>query len=231
MRKDRRRHCDPVFTSLVEKGLVSTEKRKSSNVYIPASPDALVALAEERLREAKASVEASKRVADLLKARSGKDAITSAKILIFEGKRAILQMHYDNEVEWRRSLLESGRAWMGFQDAAYLEHYGSWVQHYWQTYGKAKGWEKERLKLFSAEDRVTKRVAEQTFVHAGERRQLRPLPIDFPFSANFWVVGEYVLLLKTRSDPHYALQIRDHVLAENVRVVFELLWKMSEGKG
>lgn len=217
----------PVLNSLVDKGLVSIEERKGANTFIPASPETLVVLAEEELEEAKESLAASKRVAEVLRSSRGRDALTSAKILIFEGKRAITQYLHEIDGELRRSLLERNKPWMGFQDAAFLRHYGDWVVEYWRKFKRAKDWQRDKLKLFSAEDPSTKRVAKETEPFAGERRQLKPLPTQFPFSSTLWIVGEYVVLLKTREEPHYALHIRDEVLADNLGAVFDFVWELS----
>lgn len=216
----------PVLDTLIEKGLVSVEKRKGANIFLPSSPDALVVLAEERLADARAGLEASKKVAEALRSSKGRDALTSAKILIFEGKKVIEQMLYDFDEEWRRSIIERGRAWVGFQDSSFLKHYGDWVVDYWKEYQYAKDWKKDLLRLFSAEDTDTKKVAKEAAPLAGSRRQLRPLPKGIPFSASVWVNGDYVVLLKTRADPHYALQIRDEILAENLYVFFNFVWEL-----
>jgi hypothetical protein len=43
-------------------------------------------------------------------------------------------------------------------------------------------------------------------------------------------MGEYVLVLKTRVEPHYAMLVRDALLAENLAVIFELFWEKTEGE-
>ncbi len=64
---------------------------------------------------------------------------------------------------------------------------------------------------------------------AGDRRQLKPLGTKFSFSVSLWIIGGYLVLLKTNATPHYALQLRDKTLTENVRAVFEIVWRMSPG--
>jgi len=223
----------PVLSSLADKGLVSVEKRKGANVFIPSSPEKLVVIAEEKLKQAEQGVKISKRVAEALQSPRARDAFTSAKILIFEGKRSIDQMLEERTGDWRKSAIEYGKEWMGFQDASFLKHYGQSVIDYWKKYRTHKDWQKDRLKLFSEENEDTKRVAELSESMAGDRRQLKPLPSGSPFSTTLWIIGEYVIVIKTRAEPHYALQIRDQVLAENLATVFEFAWDLAgeEKKG
>jgi len=218
----------PVLETLSQKGLVSVEKRKGASRFIPASPDRLVTLAEERLAEAQASLKVSKQVAEALRSSKGRDALSSAKILLFEGRKSIEQMLYEWEAEWLRSILEHRGEWIGFQDAAFLKHYGKWVIDHWEKYGEAKGFERYSLKLISEETFETKQVGRAASSYAGERRQLKPLPTKFAFSASLWVMGEYVVALKTRTEPHYAIQIRDEVLAENMAAVFQFMWELVD---
>ena len=210
---------------LQHKGFVSLEQRGSVQIFLPASPDTLVFKAEERLAEAQAAVQQAKQVSEMLRSSQGRDAMTSSKVLMVEGREAVRSFLYTWEERWRQSVIELRKPWAGFQDEAFLEHYGDWVEHYWQRFSEAKDRHLDKLQLFSDEQTTTtKKVASRVARTAPGRRHLRPLKGMQGFSASLWIVGEYIVLLRTRSDPHYALQVRDLALAENVRVVFDRMW-------
>lgn len=219
-----------LLDSLVERGLASIERRHGASSYLPASPEALVALAEEKVRAANATLTASKSIAQHLRSASGRDQLSEAKVRLYEGERAIRAMLYDLDGAWRSSVIQTRRPWMGFQDQTFLQHYGQWVVDYWKEYQFAKDRELDRVMLFSAQGPVARRVKEAVGTAAGSRRALRQLPKDFPFTATLWIMGEYVLVLKTRAEPHYAMLVRDALLAENLAVIFELFWEKTDGE-
>lgn len=212
---------------LMEKGLIAAERRSGGNIFLPSNPEALVLHAEGEVARAQQSLKRAKQVAQILNSSGGQDAMTSSKILIVEGKAGVRNLLYAWEERWRDSVITSRRAWTGFQDESFLAHYGEWVTHYWQRFQHAKGTEWDRLELFAEIGPVGRTVAASVAGSAGARRALRPIP-GLGFSATLWVVGEYLLLFKTRSSPHYALQIRDSSLAENVHAVFSNLWASTQ---
>jgi hypothetical protein len=137
-------------------------------------------------------------------------------------------MLYELDGTWRTSLIQARRPWMGFQDETFLQHYGQWVLDYWKEYQFAKDSEHDRVMLFSAQGPVALRVKQEVATAAGNRRLLRQLPKDFPFTATLWIMGEYVLVLKTRDEPHYAMLVRDSLLAENLAIIFHIIWDRTQ---
>ena len=84
-----------------------------------------------------------------------------------------------------------------------------------------------QLRLFQEQGEVSRKIEARIAKIVGQRRKLRPLPGINKFSATLWLVGEYLIILKTQDDPHYALQIRDQLLTENVYAIFDRLWQMT----
>lgn len=196
------------------------------NIFIPSSPEKLVVLAEQKLKTAKAGVAASKKIAAALRSTGSRDALTSAKILIFEGKKAVDQMLYDRCEEWRRSTIQVKRPWVGFQDASFAQNYAHWIVDYWKRFNQYKDWRQDSVRLFSQEGAVEVKLSPNASELAEGRREIKALPSGFPFSASLWVVGEYIVLLHTRTEPPYALQIRDQILADNLAATFEFMWTL-----
>jgi hypothetical protein len=58
-------------------------------------------------------------------------------------------------------------------------------------------------------------------------REVRYLPGHYQFESSTWVMGDYVVVIMTRTEPFYALQIREPALANNLRTVFRILYESS----
>lgn len=212
---------------LQKKGLVALEQQTNVQAYLPASTHTLVALAEERVREAQMGLKTAKQVSEMLESARGRDAISSSKVLIVEGKTAVRAKLQEWAEAWRNSVVATNRPWSGFQDESFLKHYGDTTVAYWKRFKSSKFEAQNVLRLFQEDGEVSRYVDAQVGKIAGERRKLKPLPGVGRFTATLWIVGEFVIVLKTQSDPHYLLQIRDGDLAENIFAVFEILWEIT----
>lgn len=216
-----------VLDRLQEKGLAVLEHGRGVQSYIAASPHTLVSIAEEQLREAEDKLSKAKQLSKLLESSRWRNAITSSKILIFEGKTSIRSMLDEWGERWRDSVVQSGRYFCGFQDESFLKYYGDTTTRYWKNVQKKRDENQHNLKLFQEQGEISDRIEKTVAGIAGKRRQLRPLPGINRFSATLWIAGEYIVVLKTQDHPHYAIQIRDSVLAENVFAVFDKLWQLT----
>lgn len=208
-------------------GLVAREKKTHGSKFIPSSPDALVALAEEKLERARQGVEVSKKIAELLRTRLGRDSLAKAKVQFFEGEKALRAMLYDQVPSWRSSFIKMGSAWFGFQDDSIIKTYGDWVEDYWTRFKNAPDEKKDIVKLFSNSTQIERTFDKKVRPIAGARRNLKPLPSGMTFTATIWVMGEYVTTLKTRESPHEAIVTWDPILSENLSVIFEYLWNVT----
>ena len=216
-----------VLERLKNRGLVSEEKKAHGTNFIPSSPSAIVDLAEDRFRRSKKAVDAARELSKQLETTIGRDSLTLPKVRIFEGRKSVKQMLYDQQDAWRQSILAYKTTWLGFQDDSFLLHYGQWVRDYWSKYKNVPDRERDTVKIFSNATNFEEKFRREVEPIAGQRRQLRPLPAKFKFSGTVWANGEYLVALKTRSDPHYGVQIRDRVLTENVGRIFEFLWDIT----
>lgn len=57
---------------------------------------------------------------------------------------------------------------------------------------------------------------------------MRVLGDEISFESSFWVMGDFVVLIMTRERPIYAIQIYDALLAANLRLIFQLLYKNAQ---
>ncbi|MBX7138385.1 MAG: helix-turn-helix domain-containing protein [Oligoflexia bacterium] len=214
---------------LKEKGLVAQEQQRGVGAFIAAGPQVLVRLAEERLAKSQAALVTAKEVSRMLESARSRDVLTSSKVLIFEGAASVKAALDEGAERWRDSLLASGRSWAGFQDESYVRNYGHAIVDYWERFKDRKYEARNQLRLFQELGPISRQMEKRLENIVGSRRLVRELPGIDSFTATLWVVGEYVIILKTRSDPHYLMQIRDPLLAENFYAVFDKLWQLTEG--
>ena len=70
---------------------------------------------------------------------------------------------------------------------------------------------------------------EQKLRGAYKLREIRALPGDLELKSSLWAVGDYVVIIVTRSKPHYAFQFFDPLLADGLRTLCKSLWKSRNG--
>ena len=123
---------------------------------------------------------------------------------------------YQQSEEWTRSILATDGIWNGYQDHSFVEHYESWIDWYWaQEFSK-----KVELHCFTNDSAIEKKMATKKLT----RRQMKCWG-DSEIASTFWVNGDHVVVIVTRTRPHYLFEIKDKLLAGNLREVFARLWK------
>lgn len=107
--------------------------------------------------------------------------------------------------------------WWGFQDPSFLEENKEWMEHHWDIFPEDYG-----VRMFTNKKLAETKLAKQ---HSSERRQVIYWDKAIDFSATHMVLGDYVLFAMTREHPHYIVEIHDAVMAENLRQLFQGIWK------
>ena len=103
-----------------------------------------------------------------------------------------------------------------YQDHHFVETYREWLDYYWNSMDR-----NERIWLLSNRSPTERRLKNRVAC-----RLIRALPLKYQFSSTVWVLGEYVVTIMTRQEPHYASQLQDSVFAANQRLTFQLLWQL-----
>ena len=119
---------------------------------------------------------------------------------------------------WEESMyLTQHPTWWGFQDHTFVENkdYREWIEWYWSRAPKQYD-----LKLISNDSEIEKKMQ----IKKIERRSVRFWKKDFKFTATTWVLGEYVVFIMSKQRPHYIVEIRDAIYAENMREIFRSIW-------
>lgn len=183
----------------------------------------LVALPPEGLR---ATVERSK--VELTRREATVDAVIDQIGMLGTGKtypvpklrfveeNELSDYLYQNAMKWHQSVLAKDAIWHGFQDHSFLEHYEDWID--W-TLRKFKG-PKYQVRLFSNESQIEERL-EGTITE----RVVKFLK-DSQFTATTWAIGDYLVMINTRTKPFYLVEIHDELMADNMREVFKNLWPL-----
>ena len=124
---------------------------------------------------------------------------------------------YEASPKWNESAVATGETtWWGFQDHTFVEHYEKWIVWYWKHAPKQVD-----LKLFSNDSTIEKHMVEQKLA----KRQIRFWNGDNDFTGTLWITGDYITMIQTAERPFYLVEIRDAVLAHNMREVFRRLWQ------
>jgi len=123
---------------------------------------------------------------------------------------------YKRSDVWHASIMERDGILWGFQDHTFAEHYEKWIDWEWQVGGPKD----LRLRLLSNESSIEKKNTEKGY----SRRQIKFWPSE-SFTATVWVHGDYLILVQTRSRPHYLVEIHDVLLASNMRQFFNGVWE------
>ncbi len=209
-----------VLESLIQKGVVSIEHDKDVTLYLANSPTSLTKMVDsEKENNAKIIKDKEDVAQELLKLVS--PMFTSSnfsipRIQFFEGTKNIENMLYTYEAEWQESISRYDFTWWGYQDTDFVLNYRQWLDRYW-----SKMKPEEKVNLLSNRSEIENKLRGKI-----SRRQIKKLPKGTEFSSTIWSLGEYVIMIMTRQQPHYAFQLKDAVFAANQRTTFQLLWKL-----
>ncbi len=207
-----------VAKELIKKGVIG-EDIAGPVSYLVAKPprelDMLVAREEKTLQKKKTLVGQAIRELEKV-AENTRYAIPKVAFIPQEDIDAYL---YKRTPVWNESLLKYDMTWWGFQDDTFVEHYGKWIDWYWQD-GATKS---IALQLLTNDSEIEKEM---------EKKRYTKRKIKFwggtEFTATTWINGDYVVMIVTSQRPHYLVEIHDATLAHNLREVFKGIWKSLE---
>lgn len=204
-----------LLETLLHKGLISKEQKRGSSLYLVSSLEALPRLVETEREQLKVKEQAAKELCSFLSPVMKVAGYSPPKIQVYEGRKSIDSMLYDNLPLWRESYYRFGdNTLWGYQDPTFVESYLKWHHYMWQSMSG-----REKIRLFSNSANI-----EQELRHKIKGREVRALPAGAHFSSSIWIYGEYIVMGMTRQEPHYAVQLKDPIFASNLRTFFELLW-------
>lgn len=201
---------------LVEKGFLLEDGTRRPRVFKLAGPEAIQ---EEILVEKKRSEERQSMLAKLAEDVSQANAAKSYPVprvtFLEEGK--IESFMKQQVLRWYESMNASGEwTWWGFQDPTFVEHFKDWIDYAWDSAPEAMNL-KLLTNLAPAEREIRAKYSRRSVKYWGEAAN---------FKSTTWVCGDYVIMINTRQQPFYLVEIHSVPLAHDQREVFRNLWEM-----
>ncbi len=208
-----------VLGNLSEKGLVSSEQQGRATYFSALPPSALARTLESERAKLKAKERTATELSALIEPLFRATNFSIPRTQFYEGRNAVENLLYEQSPHWRESILQHDKIWWGYQDHTLVEEYRTWLDWYWPSM-----LEGERIQLISnqapIERKLKGKIPNRTIIRGSK---------GFHFSSTIWICGDYIILIMSKQDPHYAFQIRDPVFAANLREVFRMLWGFLPG--
>ena len=203
-----------IARKLAKLGLI-TEDLAGKGAYLCAEkPEAL----EEVYRREEEQIADKKRVAQKLaqelKNLSLGDKYSVPRIRFVE-EEDLNDYLYKQFPRWMESAEQHDATWWGYHDHSFTEHYGDWIKWSWKM-----GPRDQKVRFFVNAVDVEKMMSKK---HPA--RLIKPLSAKETFDSSLWVVGDYVLMTRSREKPHYLVEIHDSALARSQRQLFKNLWE------
>ena len=123
-----------VARSLVEKGLMIEDATRRPAVFTLANPEQVLIQIEREKKQLEEREEMYKKVAaEISKYTVGKEYNVPTVRFVEEGK--IADFLKKNSSVWDDSAIANKECtWWGFQDHTFVEHYGDWIEWYWERW-------------------------------------------------------------------------------------------------
>ena len=210
-----------VASSLQSKGLIAEDVGGKSRYLVPLPPQSLLTMVERPKRELQ---EKESQVADAitqLQQLVGGRAYPIPKVR-FVPEDDLEKFLFANTRKWQQDLLAQDGIWWGFQDSSVVEQYESWIRSTLTTpESKDQRYKGQVLTNPSAVEGRLEKVLTRS------KRAVRELA-GVDFSASVWVGGDYIVMVTTKEQPFYLVEIHDRALAHNMREMFKKLWESTE---
>ena len=204
--------------SLHARGLVAVEQTQELAYYVANQPEALLRMVEEEKKAATKKIEikenSAKELMPFLEPLFKNSNFSVPKLQFFEGTANVRSMLCDYSQEWQRSISKFDYTWWGYQDHHFVETYRDWLDQYWAAMHP-----EEKIMLLSNPSETERKLKKKI-----NRRTIKVMPGKKYFSSTIWVLGDYIVTIMTRQQPHYAVQLMDPVFASNQRLLFQMLW-------
>ncbi|MBL8030800.1 MAG: hypothetical protein JNK33_00530 [Candidatus Doudnabacteria bacterium] len=203
-----------ILQALTVKHLIAKEPGKKVEVFIPMPPDSLKSLFTQEERELHKKKELAAR-ATLELSQYGSNAVFSIPKVTFVPEEDMNEYLYANTPKWNESMLKYDGILWGFTTPSYVKVLAEYVD-WWseKTIGLID------LKLFSAPD-----DDQYAFSKKYKHREMKVWPGKNMFNTSLTVQGDFVVMEHTEVKPYYIIDVYDKVLAENLREMFQVLWK------
>lgn len=202
---------------LLKKGVIAEDLSGKTKYFVALRPENFLDSIDRQSREIKKKEIRAKEIIRNLELLPKSKNYSIPKIQFVEGTD-IKDFIQKKTPIWEQSMKDTGeKTWWGFQDHSYVENktYRDLILWYWERASKDID-----LKLFTNESGIEEKMKKENL----ERRQLK-FWRGKEFTSTQWILGEYIISIVTREKLHYLVQIRDAVLADNMRNFVKYAWE------
>ena len=129
-----------------------------------------------------------------------------------------MQNLLDQQLElWFSSMRKYDNTLWGYQDDSFIKQYRPWLTKYWEMMDSS-----HRVLLFCNDSKEEAALRGRI-----QNREIRIISERFALNSGIWICGDYMIMLMTQQQPHYAVQIHDPVFAENLRRIMQHMWALT----
>lgn len=202
-----------VAKELLEKNLIREENGKTT-YWMARPPEDLGTLIEREQEALRKKEHVLKSAIKELQPLMGGMRYSMPTLTFIDEARLDAYMRSEAK-KWTESCVKTDGFWHGFQDHSFVEDYESWVDWYWHLPISKQ----IVLHLFTNESGIEERMRMKKY----ERRQMQFWK-GGDVSSTLWICGEYIIVISTRTRPHYLIEIHDKLLSATLRTMFSAMW-------
>jgi sugar-specific transcriptional regulator TrmB len=202
-----------VSKNLIDKGLIFEDLGQKITHFVAKPIEELEGLydAEKRALEQKKKL-VGQAIAELEK--YPKDVRYSIPKIRFIDEDGLENFLHKQLIIWNESAKLKDNSCWGFQDHSFAENYQKWINWAWKTF-------QMDVNLLSNQSEIENKLKNEM----PDKRIIKFWEENVNFSSSMWIMGNYIIMITTRQEPFYAVEIYDAVLAHNLREVFKQIWK------
>jgi sugar-specific transcriptional regulator TrmB len=205
-----------VAKELIKKGLIFEDLGSPAHYLVANDPKDILRLIDKEEESLFHKKELAGRAIKELSQLALSAELPIPRIRFIEEK-LLEKFLYDQTDKWNDSVKKYDDMWWGFQDRDFAENYKSWIVNYWKIPSSQKVGGRLLTNQFLAETEIRKRSSSSRITKYWDQPE--------NFTGTLWIVGDYIIMIVSKDNPHYLVEIYDKVLAHNLREVFKQLWK------
>lgn len=203
------------LSRLQRDGIIARAGAGRKSLYSVRSPSSFVEHIQAKYAALRSQESAAINLSQLLVERS-RGVSTELQLQYRHTRRDVETYLFQRLPVWRSALANGDNTWWGYQDDQFVSQYSRWLQHAWLTSPPG-----ERVCLLSNASAQAQEAKRKV-----RGRTILSVPKGFLFSTTTWIVGEYLVLISTRTKPHYLVELCDGLFSSSQRDSYKLLWHL-----
>lgn len=207
-----------VCEELVGKGYALEDNTKGVTYFSPVPPRELKKITKKERQVLVSKELLLEEVAREMEKLPQSKTYAVPRVRFIEHEENIEVFLYDQTQRWIEGYEEKGFTWCGFQDDTLFAYqpYRTWIDRYWAQVPQSIS-----VELFTNDTAAEEEMREARY----PRRNVKYLADEGNFTVTQWIVGDYSVMIQTREKPHYLVETRDAVYANNMRALLKRFWE------